>query len=71
MSSEQTNVSEELPAQTSTLDDMLADTFLANPVFEDIAENTEIEQPHEHYLPTAVPPLHLHFANMVDPISDP
>ena len=40
-------------------------------MFEDIAEDTEIQQPHKHYLPTAVPPLHLHFANMVDPISDP
>jgi len=40
-------------------------------VFEDIAEDTEIQQPRKHYLPTAVPPPHLHFANMVDPISDP
>jgi len=70
-SSKQTNVSEELPAQTSTLDDTLADTFLANPVFEDIAEDTEAQQSREHYLPTAVPPLHLRFANMVDPIRDP
>jgi len=70
-SSEQTNISEETPAQMSTLDNTLADTFLANPVFEDIAEDTEIQQPCEHYLPTAVPPLCLRFANMVDPISDP
>jgi len=70
-SSEQANVSEELPAQTSTLDDTLADTFLANPVFKDIAKDTEIQQPHKHYLPTAIPPPRLRFANMVDPISDP
>jgi len=70
-SSEQTNVSEEIPAQTSILNDTLADTFLATPVFEDITENTEREQPQEHYLPTAVPPPRLHFTNMVDPISDP
>jgi len=59
MSSGQTNILEELPTQTSTLDDTLADTFLANPVFEDIAEDTEIQQLCEHYLPTAVPPPHL------------
>ena len=70
-SSEQTNISEEQPTQTSTLDDILADMFLTAPVFEDIAENTKIEQLHEHYLLTAVPPPHLCFANMVDPISDP
>jgi len=70
-SSEQTNISEELPAQTSILDDTLADTFLTAPVFKDIAKNTKREQPREHYLLTAVPPPHLHFTNMVDPISDP
>jgi len=64
-------MSEEQPAQTSTLNNALADTFLANPVFEDIAEDTKIQQPREHYLPTAIPLLCLHFANMVDPISDP
>jgi len=69
-SSEQTNISEELPAQTSTLDNTLADTFLANPVFEDIAKDTEAQQSHEHYLLTAVPPPRLQFANMVDPIRD-
>jgi len=70
-SSEQTNISEEIPAQTSTLDDILANTFLAAPVFEDITENTKKEQSQEHYLPIAVPPLRLHFTNMVDPIRDP
>ena len=71
MSSEQTNISEEPPTQTSALDNTLADTFLANPMFKDIAEDTKIQQPHKHYLPTAVPPPHLRFANMVDPITDP
>src|SRR6266850_7984551 len=71
MSSKQTNISEETPAQESTLDDTLADTFLANPVFEDIAEDTEIQQLREHYLPTLILPPRLRFANMVDPISDP
>jgi len=70
-SSEQTKISEEPPTQTSALDDTLADTFLANPVFEDITEDTEIQQPRKHYLPTAVPPPRLCFANMVDPITDP
>jgi len=65
-SSEQTNISEEQPAQTSALNDILADMFLAALIFEDIAENTKIEQTQEHYLPTAVPLPHLHFANMVD-----
>jgi len=70
-SSEQTNVSEEIPAQTSILNDTLANTFLATPVFEDITKNTEREQLQEHYLLTAIPPPRLHFTNMVDPISDP
>jgi len=70
-SSEQTNILEELPTQTSTLDDTLADTFLANLVFEDIAEDTEIQQLYEHYLPTTIPPPCLRFANMVDPITNP
>lgn len=69
--SEQTNTLSEQPAQTSILDDTLADTFLAAPVFEDITKNTEIEQPHKHYLLTTVPPPCLQFTNMVDPISDP
>jgi len=70
-SKEQTNTLKEQPAQTSTLDDTLADTFLAAPIFKDIAENVEREQPCEHYLLTAVPLPHLCFTNMVDPISDP
>jgi len=40
-------------------------------VFKDIAKDTKIQQPHEHYLPTAIPPPRLQFANMVDPITDP
>jgi len=71
MSLIQTNTSEEPPAQTSALNDTLTDTFLANPVFKDIAKDTKIQQPCEHYLPTTVPPLRLRFANMVDPITDP
>jgi len=40
-------------------------------MFEDIAKDTEAQQSREHYLPTAVPPPRLRFANMVDFIRDP
>jgi len=57
--------------QESTLDTTLTDTFLAAPVFKDIIKDIKIKQPHKHYLLMAVPPPHLHFTNMVDPITDP
>jgi hypothetical protein len=42
-----------------TLTEELAQTFIATPVFEDIAEAIETPQDRAHYLPTIVPPPHV------------
>jgi hypothetical protein len=66
--SSSTQPEQEPPKQSSEGDDMdrnpalteeLAQTFVATPVFEDIAEAIETPQDRAHYLPTIVPPAHV------------
>jgi hypothetical protein len=66
--SSSTQPEQEPPEQSSEGDNMdrnptltkeLAQTFVAAPVFEDIAEAIETPQDRAHYLPTIVPPAHI------------